>query len=89
MLSLKTANDWCYKHTLLLSIMLTGPFKLDLQARSVFVHTFFYYQHYIMKKSKGLLMTQQIPFNIWILRYDVPLQSFHKILIVACPVIFL
>ena len=26
------------------------------------------------------------PFNIWVLRYNISLQSFHKVFVISCPV---
>lgn len=34
-------------------------------------------------------MKEHLPFHVGILRYDVSLQSFHQIFVVACPVVFL
>lgn len=38
---------------------------------------------YITQKSSA---DKHAPFNIWILRYDISLQSFHQVFVISCPV---
>lgn len=32
------------------------------------------------------ICVEHLPFNIWILRYNISLQSFHKVFVISCPV---
>lgn len=41
---------------------------------------------YYKGKQCSVVADEHIPFNIWILRYNISLQSFHKVFVISCSV---